>query len=38
MDIWLFAFCLLPIMAIIGAVVVVVRERNEHDRRGYRSR
>jgi hypothetical protein len=38
MDLYLFAFCLLPIMAVIGMVFIMARERRTHDRHGPWSR
>ena len=38
MDFWLIALCLMPVVAIIGAVIVMAREQSGHDRRGYGGR
>ena len=38
MDFWLIALCLMPVVAIIGAVIVMARERSGHDRCGYGGR
>lgn len=35
MDIYMFAFCLLPIIALIGTIIVMVRERRDEDHRHH---
>jgi hypothetical protein len=38
MGIYMFAFCLLPLIAIIGTIIILAREGRGRDRRGSGSR